>query len=334
MSGIFGIFHRDGRPVEAKTLETMRNAMAYWGPDGSGVWREGPAGLGQLMLFNTPEAPNERLPRRIESPGLGFTAEARIDNREELFEKLDVHSEERKSMPDGELILRAYLKWGEDCPEHLFGDWSFAVWDPNKKRLFLARDHYGNTALYYYADDRFFAFASCHKALVALDSVPAEIDELYVAQVLVGWTAYHSERTARKHIRRLPPAQTLTVTPDTLQTRRYWFMEQATELKLPSNEQYVEAFLEIYDEAVRYRLRSHKPVGVTLSGGLDSGSVASLAARRLAREGKRLTAFGSAPIYDTTPYTGNRRFGDETPHTTATARFAEISICSCSNRKP
>ena len=322
MSGIFGIFHRDGRPVEALTLETMRDAMAYWGPDGSSMWREGPAGLGQLMFYNTPEAPNERLPRRINEPDLAFTAEARIDNREELFEKLGVQPDERNGMPDGDLILRAYLKWGEDCPEHLLGDWSFAVWDPNKKRLFLARDHYGNTALYYYADDRIFAFASRHKALLALDMVPAEIDDLYVAQVLIAWPAYHGGRTARKHIRRLPPAHTLVVTPDTLRTRRFWFMENTPELNLPTEEQYVEAFLEIYEEAVRCRLRSHKPVGVTLSGGLDSGSVACLAARHLAREGKRLPAFGSAPIYDTTPYTGSKRFGDETSHTTATARFA------------
>ena len=322
MSGIFGLFNRNGRPVDPQTLETMRQAMAYWGPDGSGVWIEGEIGLGQLMLFNTPEAPNERLPRRIGEPGLALTAEARIDNREDLFRKLDIPPEEQSGMPDGDLILRAYLKWGEDCPDRLLGDWSFAVWDPTENRLFLARDPFGNTALYYYIDDRIFAFASCLKALFALDLAPSEIDDLYVAQILVVWPAYHGERTAYKHIRRLPPAHALTVTPDTFWNRRYWFLENISELNLPSREEYAEAFLEIYDEATRCRLRSHAPVGVTLSGGLDSGSVASLAARSLGREGKRLPAFASVPVFDTEAYTGSTRFGDETPHVLTTARFA------------
>ncbi len=321
MSGILGLVHFDGAPIDAATLEGMRDAMAFWGPDGVRLWRSGAAGLGQLTLFDTPEAVAESLPRWLPRENIAFTAEARIDNREELFAALSVPTSESTTMPDGDLLLRAYLRWGEATPDRVLGDWSFAAWHAAQRRLFLARDHYGNTALYYTADARRFAFASSIKALLALPDLPHRLNELRLAQVLTSWSGDGTE-SFYEGIHTLPTAHALTATPGGTAKRRYWFLEEAPELHLKSDGDYVEGLRAVLDEAVRCRLRSFRPAGSTLSGGLDSGSVSVLAARALAEQGKRLPAFCSAPLFDVTNTVGPYRFGDETPLAQATAAHA------------
>jgi asparagine synthase (glutamine-hydrolysing) len=342
MSGLFGIFRRDGSPVAGAALETMRAALTHWGRDGSGVRLEGCVGLGQLRSFTTPEACSERLPRA--EGGILFTAAGRVDNRDELISDLSsLHPISSPVIPDGDLLLSAYRRWGPGCVSHIYGDWAFAAYHPAERKLFVARDHFGNTSLYYYADPRVFAFASDRRALLALDLAPVEMDDLYLAQVLVSWPAYHGERTIHKPIKRLPPAHYLAVTPERLEVRQYWRLEDTPELRLPRREDYAQQFREVFDEAVRERLRvregksdaareerieggrdsahSLTPIGVSLSGGLDSGSVTATAAKLLRQEGKWLTAFTSVLLSDSSSYVGER-FGDELPFAQATAQFA------------
>ncbi len=242
MGGIYGIFRRDGAPIPLPALETMRAAMAQWGRDGGDLWRNGPAGLGQLRTFSTPEAPFESLPRIQD--GIAFTAAGRVDNRDELIADLRLRISDwntqyatrnmQSPIPDGDILFAAYLKWGEAAPQRIYGDWAFAAWHPAERELFLARDHFGNTALYYYAGPRVLAFASDRRALLALNLAPIEMDELYLAQVLVSWPAYHGERTIHTPIRRLPPAHCLTVTPERLDLRQYLHLENTPELRLPT----------------------------------------------------------------------------------------------------
>ncbi len=326
----------------------MQRALAHWGPDGGGVWLEGCAGLGQALFYSTPESPYERLPCLDAAQGVAFTAAARVDNRAELIRQLDIGGQP-SLVSDGEIVRQAYLRWGGACVERIYGDWAFAAWHRAERKLFLARDHFGNTALYYYADPHVFAFASDRQALLDLNLAPITLDELYLAQILTAWPAYHGERTIHAPFKRLPPAHVLTVTPDRLEVRQYWFLENTPELRLPQREDYVEAFRAVIDEAVRARLRapdfSPQPlslpgkgdgdahrlteaasgaasgIAVTLSGGLDSSSVTVIAAAMLRSEGKRLAAFTSAPISDPTAYVG-KRFGDELPLAQATAQFA------------
>jgi asparagine synthase (glutamine-hydrolysing) len=315
MSGIFGCLSESARPEKLAALDA---ALAHWGPDGGGLWHDAHCGLGQRLLFNTPEALHERLPRWVEDARLAITAEARLDNRPELCDFFAIPPAERPTTPDSDLILRAYLKWGEESPDHLLGDWSFAVWHPDERKLFLARDHHGNTSLVYWQQGERFAFASAPQALYAIGA-PRRLNELYLAQVLISWPAYHGPQTIDLDIQRLPPAHAMTVTPQGTRVWRYWRLEDTPELRLPGRDDYVQGFLEIYDRAVRDRLRSYRPVGVTLSGGLDSGSVTVLAARELARQGKRLTAFTAVPLYDASQTVGPQRFGDETHFAAATA---------------
>ena len=322
MSGIFGLINLNQAPIDRDSLLSMQNAMAYWGPDNKQFIADKNAGFGQLLLYNTPESLHESLPTKTDANQL-FTAAARLDNRTTLCNQLDIPRSERAALPDSSLILGAYEKWGEDCPDHLLGDWAFAIWNPHEQRLFLARDHHGNTALYYYRNQNQFAFASTPKALLAIGAL-RRLNELYLAQVLISWPDYHGERTIDLDIYRLPPAHAMIVTPDKSHTWRYWRLEDTPQLHLPSFSDYVTGFLEIYTEAVHCRLRSYRPVGTTLSGGLDSSSLTALAARELQKQGKTLAAFTSVPLYDTTQTVQASRFGDETA-------FAQLTAIASSN---
>jgi asparagine synthase (glutamine-hydrolysing) len=298
----------------------MRSAMQEWGPDGGGTWMDEGAGLGSLIFFDTPEAVHEQLP--VQSPrGFVLTAEARLDNRDELCVELNIPESERLASADGQLILRAYETWAEDAPLHLIGDWSFAAWHPLERRLFIARDHFGNTGLYYFQDADRFAFASSRKALFAL-GIPRRLNEFYLACLLVSWPAHHGSQTIELDLNRLPPAHSLALQGGRVRTNLYWWLENTPELRLHDPREYAERFLSVYDRAVRDRLRSQKDVGVTLSGGLDSGSVTVLAARALREHGRRLKAYTSVPLHDVGDTVDGDRFGDELPFAQSTASFA------------
>jgi len=277
LSGIFGIFHLDGRPADPADLARMGAALAHRGPDGSGAWCGGAVGLGHRMPHATPESLHETLPLRHRAGHLVLTADARIDNRDELIPMLAIQRPPAE-ITDSDLILAAYEKWGARCPEKLLGDFAFAIWDTRAQALFCARDPFGVRPFYYYHDtERLFAFGSEIKALLTLQEIPRRLDEVRMATCL-GLAPPDQTITAYERIVRLPPACEMTVrgrgaTPP----RRYWAPDVSQEMSLPSDAAYAEAFLEVFGEAVRCRLRGAHPVGALLSGGLDSSSVACLA---------------------------------------------------------
>lgn len=318
MNGILGYINLDGAPVAAAKLAVMQEAMAYWGVDGAAGWSDGAVGLGCQFCFCTPEEREGFLPYYDEERGWVLTAGAFLDNREDLMDELGLDVQEAKTIPDTLLIHRAYARWGEDCVHHLLGDWHFAVWDINNRRLFLARDHHGNTGVCYTKGPGCFAFGSSRKALLALPEVPQVPNLLRLAQVLTSWLG-DGILTAYAGIHRLPPAHYLRLADGEVQIRQYWFPEPTRGAQFTREEEYLEAFLAHYDRAVRARLRSNTAVGATLSGGLDSSSVCALAARTLAQRGERLTAYTAVPLEDTGRYTSGNCFGDESLYARATA---------------
>ena len=321
MSAIFGRYSFDDRPVHPATLRSMQEAMAYWGPDGDGLWSEGPVGLGCLRRVNTPESVGEILPWVCPDSGDVITASARLDNRDELLKALSIPHPDRANLPDSHVIFAAYHRWGRQCVDRLVGDWVFAIWNARERCLFIARDHHGNTGLYYHVDSRRFTFASSLKGLLALPEVSRRPNQRKMVEILVSWPLM-GPQSCYEGIFHLPPAHAMTVAAAGMKVERYWYLEHTPDLRLRNDEEYLEAFLEVYAEAVRCRLRCSAPVGVTLSGGLDSGSVAALAAAELAQQGRRLPAYSSVPVVDTEPLVAARLFGDETPYIEATARLA------------
>lgn len=286
MSGIVGVYYSDGRPTDRTNLEEMVEILAHRGPDGADVWCRNSVGLGHRMLWTTPESLEEKLPLANQTGDLVITADARIDNRGELITALAFTDRSPQEIADSQLILDAYKKWGERCPEHLLGDFAFAIWDGRKQTLFCARDHFGVKPLYYYLSDRIFAFASEIKALLCLPEVPRRLNEVRVADHLAR-IFEDKVITFYRDILRLPAAHSITVGRGETQIRSYWSLDPSHEVQLPSDEEYAEAFREILTEAVRCRLRSAFPVGSTLSGGLDSSSIACTARKLLAAEGDR-----------------------------------------------
>jgi asparagine synthase (glutamine-hydrolysing) len=213
MSGIVGLWRLDGQPVARAELMRMAESLAHRGPDGGGVWNDGAVGLAHRMLRTTPESFREWLPLANATGDLILTADARIDNREELIAELGLADRPLDEISDSRLILGAYEKWGEGCPEKLLGDFAFAIWDGRCRRLFCARDHVGVKPFYYYRSARVFAFASEIKALLSLGAVPRQLNEVRVADHLVGNFADRTI-TFYRDIFRLPAAHSMTVTAE------------------------------------------------------------------------------------------------------------------------
>jgi asparagine synthase (glutamine-hydrolysing) len=229
------------------------------------------------MLWTTPESLHEVLPFTDKSRDLTITADARIDNRDELMGQLNLAAQTHGQLSDSQLILAAYGKWGEDCPQHLIGDFAFLIWDNRSRKLFCARDHIGAKPFFYYhREGRKFCVASEIKALFCLPEVPRKLNERRIGDHL---QANFSDKihTFYEDVLRLPPAHSLTVTKSSTRLHNYWVPDLSRELRLKSSGEYVEAFREVFTEAVRCRLRSAYAIGSTLSGGLDSSSIACVA---------------------------------------------------------
>ena len=286
MSGAVGLFRRDGSQVQNGNIQAMLAKLLHRGPDGNKTWADGPIGFGHAMLWTTPESIDELLPHYECSTGLGITADARIDNREELISALGIRGRVSE-ISDSALILRAYEKWGVACPRMLLGDFVFAIWDKREQRLLCARDPMGIKCLYFFASEGLFAFASEIKALCSLPEVPSRLNELRVLDYLANIIEDRSI-TFYKNIERLPAASVLTVTRDRVRMESYWDLDVSKELKLSSDEEYADAFRESFTKSVKARMRSAFPVASALSGGLDSSSIACLA-RNLHRDSGKAT---------------------------------------------
>ncbi|PON18169.1 hypothetical protein C2W62_09350 [Candidatus Entotheonella serta] len=191
----------------------------------------------------------------------------RLDNRQDLTETLTTKGHGGlEHATDADLILAAYQCWDSDCAAHLIGDFAFAIWDAPKQRLFAARDAMAMRPLYYRAEPRRALFATEIKQLVALPDVPVRLYEPAVSAHLAGlfgplsWTCYAG-------IIQLEPAHALVIDASEHRTWRYWDIDPDAEIRYPREADYAEHFMELFQESVRCRLRSVKPVGLLLSGG-------------------------------------------------------------------
>jgi asparagine synthase (glutamine-hydrolysing) len=307
MSAIFGWHYLDGRSVARAGLERMAQVLAHRGPDGYEAWCAGSVGLGHRMLHTTPESFRERLPFRDKSGNYVITADARLDNRKELITELRLASLNLGEETDSELILAAYRLWGEVCAEKLLGDFAFAIWDAAERTLFCARDHFGVKPFYYYfAPQKTFVFATEIKALWTVDEVPYELNEVrlgdHLADVFVD-----AESTFYQRIVRLPPAHSMRVRDGEVITKRYWALDPTRQVHFKSNDEYAEAFRELFTESVRCRLRTSDSVGSMLSGGLDSSSITCVARNLLAgAPASQLKTFST--IFDAVPECDEREF--------------------------
>jgi len=271
MSGLVGVVHWDGRPVDERDLCRRVSRLAYRGLDAQAVWVNGQVGLGIASLQSTPESIHERQPALDHSGAIAATLDGRFDNRAELIEALGL-SNSRAPLTDPELLVAAYERWGLECPARLLGDFAFVIWDSRARRLFAARDIFGLRPFYYRAIGSSLWWASDQRSLVWV--APATINEGMIAEHLSCQIASHTE-TLYEGLLRLPMAHALTVsTSNAIRSWRYWRPDPDRVLRCRDDREYDEAFRSVFREAVCCRLRARGPVVLMLSGGIDSGAIA------------------------------------------------------------
>ncbi|HEY9003780.1 MAG TPA: asparagine synthase-related protein [Mucilaginibacter sp.] len=290
MSVIYGRLNLT-TPVTIDELSLMENKLKHWTPDDAGKWMKEHVGLGSLMFYNTPESLNEKLP--LTKNGLTITADARIDNRDEICLLLNLESD--CALPDSTLILMLYEKYSNDCIKHIVGDFAFAIWDEKAEKLFCARDHIGIKPFFYYSDKSFFAFASELKGLLHIPGLNRALNMQFLYNSMFRNSEQYDRNTLYKYISRLEPAHTLTfdLKNNNLKTERYWDMDAVTEIHFDNRDDYYEAFCKEFERAVECRLRTAYPIGIELSGGMDSSGIAGVASSLLKPEGRELIAISN-----------------------------------------
>ena len=315
-------------------------ALQKYPADDVSTWHDDHVFLGCHAQWITPESINEPLPYYHYDAQVAITADAIIDNRRELFDQLQVKPEDRKGMQDSQLILLSYLKWGEECPKFLIGDFAFMIWDQKNRKLFGARDFSGSRTLYFHRNNDKFAFCTTIEPLLALPYVERKLNEQWLAEFLAIPTNFESvdlESTVYTSIEQIPPSHSITVTEGKIHFHRYSMLKAGRTLKLKSNEEYEEAFREVFQTAVSSRLRTYKEVGAHLSGGLDSGSVASVAARELRNQNKILHTYSYVPVDDFEDWTPRSRVADERPFIQSTVDFVgnmDTHLCDFKDKNP
>lgn len=305
MSGIAVLLNGDGLPVNLELIQKMANATACRGPDGLRIWHDGRVALIHAHFWTTPEEVGEEQPVRAVDDCCWVTADARIDNREELLAALPSLN---ITATDSQLILACYQRWGHDCTRHLVGDFAFALWDGSKQQLFCARDPLGVRQFHYsQAGDTFVAASGVDGVLAALGSVPP-VNRMLIGDMLAGNFDRWVHETAYQGIFRLPPSHQLTVNRlGKIELERYWILGSQSSVRFKHDAEYVDCFRELFQKAVNARLRSHKPVGMFVSGGLDSSSVACTVDQILSKESGR-RAFLYSCVFDNTPAADEREY--------------------------
>jgi asparagine synthase (glutamine-hydrolysing) len=324
VSAINGILDFNGSMIDNSMADALMQALQQYPADQISTWFGRAIFLGCHAQWITPESIHEVLPYYDAERKLAITADAIIDNRSELFELLQVPHGRRVKMADSELILLAYHKWEEEAPKYLVGDFAFMIWDERQNKLFGARDFSGARTLYFYRDHQRFAFSTLIRPLFALPYINKGLNEQWIAEFLaipVTTDAVDTASTVYKQIEQVSPSHTITVMNGKVTLRRYCTIAEGSKLKLSSNGEYEEAFREVFRKAVHSRIRTHRAVGAQLSGGLDSGSVASFAARALRDEHKHLHTFSYVPVDDFEDWTSKRRVANEKPYIQSTVHY-------------
>jgi asparagine synthase (glutamine-hydrolysing) len=246
---------------------------------------------------------------------------ARLDNRPVLAAALGIKACDANGWPTADLLLRAYQHWGGDMTKHLRGDWWFAIWDGNLRRLVAAVDPTGPTPLFYSCNNGRAAFSPSLADLLRVPGVNSGLCEKRMLSHLLGWMAYTDyDETEYEGVRQLQPASCLCIDSLGARVHTYW---QAGDFqvihKSLSVQDYIDQFLHLYRKAVSVRIAGRPDVATMLSAGLDSGSVTALAAKEMASRGQGLPAFTHVPIPQVRDMLLDKNIVDEwsLAHTTA-----------------
>jgi asparagine synthase (glutamine-hydrolysing) len=281
MCGIAGFVTNGGAPQPPGVIERMTDALRHRGPDDEGHYTDRSAALGHRRLSIIDVAAGHQ-PMPNEDGRLQIVFNGEIFNHAALRPDLERAGHRYTTRCDTETILHSYEQYGADCVSRFRGMFAFAIWDTAARTLFCARDRLGIKPLYYYWDGKLFAFASEIKALLAHPAISASFDEALLPEYLAfGYTS--GDRTLFAGIRKLMPGHVLTLALDAeaprLEIRRYWDIPAPEPEPGRDDASWIRECRERLEETVRMRLMSDVPLGMFLSGGLDSSAIAALIKR-------------------------------------------------------
>ena len=274
MSCIAGIVNLVGSPVDRDILERMTGVMSPRAPDELNIWAAGPVGFGHAMLRTSAVSQREHQPFTLDGK-VWVCADARVDGRKELVSKLrGLGAQLKADASDPELILQSYQLIGKDFLEHLIGDFAFALWDERTRQLICARDHFGVRPFFYVKTDTQLLFASHIIALQQHPAVSRQLDEGFIADLLLFCGSLDEEATVFSNIRRFPRSTVFLLEQGRIRVRKYWKLSEYQEPAQTSDAEYLEEFSELFTTAVTDRA-AMEGTAIELSGGMDSGAIAA-----------------------------------------------------------
>ena len=297
MSGIVGIVNLNGAPVDTGLLARMTLFLTPRGPDAQRTWIEGNVGFGHALLITEPGSAQQCMQPRTLDGRVWITADARLDAREELLNMLQGSTGADASASDAELLLHAYQTWGEACLDRLFGEFVFAIWDKERRRLFCAHDQLGIRPLYFAHIRGQVIFSNTLDCVRQHPAVSEKINDDAIGDFLLFGLNYNPETTSFADIQRLPPGHMATWESDSFVQRRYWQMPIDEPLFLQRRQDYIDRFQSLLNTAVRERLPAGK-IGICMSGGLDSSLLAAVAQTLKIESPSAGDVFGVTNVYD------------------------------------
>ena len=276
MCGICGIYNKSfEKPVNRARIEDMNQSLVHRGPDDKGLFIDNNVGLGHRRL-SIIDLNSGAQPLFNEDKTIVIVFNGEIYNFKALKAQLSALGHEFQTLTDTECIVHGYEEWGADVVKHLRGMFAFAIWDSQKKQLFLARDRVGIKPLYYYWDNWTFLFASELKAIIQDPEVERVIDPQAIDDFLT-YLYIPAPKTIYKKIRKLKPGHTLTISPQGMHEEEYWDISFQIQ-NGQSEEEMAVSLLEKLRESIDIRLISDVPLGAFLSGGIDSSAVVGIMA--------------------------------------------------------
>ncbi len=299
MCGIAGIWYRNGQLVEHADLKRMADTLVHRGPNGEGFWLQANLGFCHRRLSILDVSTRGTQPMATPDGQLHLVFNGAIHNYLELRQQLETRGVIFVTQTDTEVVLWAYRVWGKSCFERFNGMWAIALWDSTRDELLLVRDRFGIKPLYYSIRADRIAFASEAKAILSVFPQEREIQQAELAGFLSGNSPDTSDRSFFKNVFQTLPAHITVIRRDSIHVEKYWLFEPGTETTRPDIE---EEFLAVFKDAVHLRLRSDVPVGAMVSGGLDSSSVALLAAAQSKQPIQTFSLRYDDPAWDESAY--------------------------------
>lgn len=277
MSGFFGMLRLDGAEIAPQLLERVAGLLRFRGPDGESIWQPPEANVATCFAFLSTGPARQAAQQPVKEGDNWVIGDVRLDERRELIDRLKLAG--ALAAPDSaqeELLLRAWKTWGESALQEIIGDFSFALWDHNRRSLWCARDFVGPRPFYYAHTQGMFCFSNTLGALRAVPEISSRLDEIFIGEFLLRGYCSDLSRTPFVEIHRLPAGHLLKYYEQSVQISRFRTLPIEEPHRFSETEEYLEAYRAVLRAAVDDRL-PEQGSALYLSGGLDSGSVSAIA---------------------------------------------------------